>query len=346
MKQRQLTEFELGENIGVGTVGAIFQAQDKVHDCTVAVKILQATVSEDPVVAARFEREMLVLGKLSHPHIVHYFGGGRDGRQLFYAMELIAGGSLRDLLNESVRLPWQEVAGLAIQVCSALQHAHNHGVIHRDLKPTNLMFTPEGEVKLTDFGIALDATAPTITAAGLTVGSYAYMSPEQIKGEDVTGKTDLYALGCLLFEALTGRLPYPGKNFAEIFEQHLKSEPPSAREFDPDIPEAIDQLLRTLLAKDPEQRPFNARAVQAMLMQVIDPVRVATEDTAPAPSAAEDVPASAAVDRVQNAIRGRVAHRTALPPRPDVSWLRLGVVFAAIVITAVVAYLAGTLQSP
>ena len=344
MQQRQLAEFELGENIGVGTVGSIFQARDKVHDCNVAVKILQATVSEDPVVSARFEREMLILGKLSHPHIVHYFGGGRDGRQYFYAMELIAGGSLRDLLNESVRLPWQEVAGLAIQVCSALQHAHNHGVIHRDLKPTNLMFTPSGEIKLTDFGIALDATAPTITDAGLTVGSYAYMSPEQIKGEDVTGKTDLYALGCLLYEALTGRLPYPGKNFAEIFEQHLKSEPPSVRDFDPDIPAPIDELLRALLAKDPAQRPFNARSVQAALMQAIDPITGAAKEASPATSAAEDVPASAAVDRVQEAIRGRVAHRTVLPPRPEVSWWRLGVVFAAIVVTAVVAYVAGTFR--
>lgn len=344
MQQRQLEEFELGENIGVGTVGSIFQARDKVQDCKVALKILQATVSEDPVVSARFEREMLILGKLSHPHIVHYFGGGRDGRQLFYAMELIAGGSLRDLLNESVRLPWQEVAGLAIQVCSALQHAHNHGVIHRDLKPTNLMFTPEGQIKLTDFGIALDATAPTITDAGLTVGSYAYMSPEQIKGEDVTGKTDLYALGCLLYETLTGRLPYPGRNFAEIFEQHLKSEPPSVREFDPDIPEVIDQLVLTLLAKDPAERPFNARSVQATLMQAIDPVSGEKETPSAASNVAEDVPASAAVDRVQEAIRGRVAHRTMLPPRPEVSWLRLAFVFVAIVGTAVVAYLAGTLQ--
>jgi serine/threonine protein kinase len=261
-------QFVLGEPLGVGTVGSVYRAVLTPSGRAIAVKVLMPSVSDDESIAARFEREMLILEKLDHPNIVGYYGGGKSGGQLFYGMELVDGGSIKQLLEENGLLPWRVAVKHAAHVASALQHAHNHGIIHRDLKPSNLFLDREGEIKLGDFGIALDTHAADLTADGITVGTYGYMSPEQIRsGGAVTGQSDLYSLGCVLFEMLTGEPPYPGKNFAEIWEQHLHSPPPVPSEHGADCPEWLDKLVVQLLAKNPDERPFNARQVQGVLLQ-------------------------------------------------------------------------------
>ena len=261
-------QFILGEPLGVGTVGSVYRAVLTPSGRAIAVKVLLPSVSGDDSIAARFEREMLILEKLDHPNIVGYHGGGKSGGQLFYGMELVDGGSIKELLEENGLLPWRVAVKYAAQVASALQHAHNHGVIHRDLKPSNLFLDREGAIKLGDFGIALDTHAADLTADGITVGTYAYMSPEQIRsGGIVTGQSDLYSLGCVLFEMLTGEPPYPGKNFAEIWEQHLHSSPPLPSKHGADCPDWLDELVVQLLTKDPAERPFNARQVQGVLLQ-------------------------------------------------------------------------------
>ena len=274
--RRKLEEFELGDMLGTGTVGTVYQATDRKSDRSVAVKILLPEVSADRNIVARFEREMLILAKLSHPNIIHYYGGGQDevdgraGRCLFYAMEIVKGGSLKQLLANGGRLPWQQAVRYGIKLCSALQHAHNHGIVHRDLKPGNLYLTYEGEIKLGDFGIALDSGESGITATGLIVGTYLYMSPEQIRGEEGTvgSQTDLYALGCVLYEMLAGRPPFQGATFAQIFDQHLNNTHVPLSEVDPTLPKSLCDVVDTCLAKDPYERPINARHVQGVLSEL------------------------------------------------------------------------------
>lgn len=264
-------DFEIGESIGVGTVGTIYRVTHKDTGKVYALKLLHPSVGTDPLVVRRFRREMMILSKLNHPNIVAYFGDGdRDG-QLFYVMELILGGNLKDMLKNGGPFTWMEAAECGRQISSALQHAHNHGIIHRDLKPSNVFITQQGVIKLGDFGIARDLREHDLTDTGLTVGTYAYMAPELVKGErEITGQVDLYALGCVLFEILTGRPPYLGNNFAAIFEQHLHADPPHVRELAPQCPEALDRLIIQLLAKSPEDRPFNARAVQGILGELCE----------------------------------------------------------------------------
>ncbi|MBM84086.1 MAG: serine/threonine protein kinase [Planctomycetaceae bacterium] len=262
-------EFEVIEQIGNGTVGTVYRARMKSTDQIVALKVLLPAATHDKQISARFAREMVILERLNHPNIVKYHGGGEYNGQLFYAMELVEGGSLRDVLTRNGSMTWDESVECGWQVCSALQHAHNHGVIHRDLKPANLFLSKDGVVKLGDFGIALDLrTTSNITATGLTVGSYMYMSPEQIRGEPVTNQTDLYALGCLLFEMLMGRPPFPGQNFAHIFDQHLHTPAPPVNALSEVCPEPMESIIKQLLEKDPNSRPFNARSVQGMLAEV------------------------------------------------------------------------------
>ncbi|MCO6458949.1 MAG: serine/threonine protein kinase [Pirellulaceae bacterium] len=331
----QLSDFELGDTLGVGTVGTIYHARHKQTGQESALKILLPSVSEDQLIRARFRREMTILERISHPHIVKYLGGGRDGNQLFYAMEYVDSGSLKQVLKAGGPLRWREAASCAIQLCSALQHLHNHGIIHRDLKPGNLFFTRTGALKLGDFGIARDTKDTDLTADRLTVGTYAYMSPEQIRGDKgITGKTDLYALGCLLYEMLTGHPPYLGENFAQLFEQHLRDEPPSIRQSVPDCPLELDLMIRELMAKDPEKRPFNARTVQGRLIDLLE--GATSGITTKAEDGEQDVAASA-VDSAQRILSQRLVALTIVPEQRQVSWLSLagltlfivGVVWAA-----------------
>lgn len=260
--------FKLGDRIGMGTVGVVYRATSPDMDEPVAIKLLHPSVSNDEQIVDRFEREVTIMERLNHPNIVTHYGGGILDGQYFYAMQLLDHGSLKDLLSQEGRLQWQRVVVYADQIAAALQHAHNHGIIHRDLKPSNLFFTDEGMLVLGDFGIARDTHRADITADRITVGTYAYMSPEQICADrNISGKADLYSLGCVMYEMLTGQPPYMGANFAQIWEQHLHAAPRSMLQHGIECPEWLESLVVQLLAKDPNDRPFNARAVQGMLRQ-------------------------------------------------------------------------------
>jgi len=201
-------------------------------------------------------------------HIVRHYGGGMLDGQYFYAMQLLDHGSLKDRLARDGPLPWPQAAAYATQIASALQHAHNHGIIHRDLKPSNLFFTADGKLVLGDFGIARDTHMADITADRITVGTFAYMSPEQICADrSISGSADLYSLGCVMYEMLTGRPPFAGANFAQVWEQHLHAKPKGMRAQRVDCPEWLEKLVLQLLAKHPRERPFNARAVEGVLRQ-------------------------------------------------------------------------------
>jgi serine/threonine protein kinase len=257
--------FQLKEPLGVGAIGTVYRAKSDDLDVPVAVKVLHPNVAHDAGMVDRFQREIVIMERLNHPHIVRHFGGGMMGGQYFFAMELLDRGSLKDRLQQGP-LPWPLAALYAAQIAAALQHAHNHGVIHRDLKPSNLFFGADGRIILGDFGIARDTLDPDSTDAGKAVGTYAYMSPEQICADRmITGKSDLYSLGCVLYEMLTGKPPFSGENFAQIWDQHLHAAPRELREQEIECPEWLEQLVTQLLEKEPHKRPFNARAVQGLI---------------------------------------------------------------------------------
>jgi serine/threonine protein kinase len=258
--------FRLGDALGVGTVGTVYRAHSDDVEGPVAVKILHPNIAHDQQIVDRFQREIMIMERMNHPHIVRHYGGGMMDGQYFYAMQLLEHGSLKDRLRQHGALPWPQAAAYAAQIASALQHAHNHGITHRDLKPSNLFFGDDGRVVLGDFGIAYDGDDSDITGTGITVGTYAYMAPEQICADrEISGKSDLYSLGCVLYEMLTGKPPYTGANFAQIWDQHLHSSPTPLAELGIECPSWLTQLLDHLLQKDPEQRPFNARAVQGLI---------------------------------------------------------------------------------
>ncbi len=263
--------FKLLEPLGMGTVGTVYRAESPDLDHPVAVKMLHPTIAHDENINNRFQREITIMERLNHPHIVRNYGGGLMDGQYFYAMQLLSHGSLKERLEKTGPLSWSQAAAFAAQIASALQHAHNHGIIHRDLKTSNLFFDEKGRIVLGDFGIARDTHEADVTADGITVGTYAYMSPEQICADkDISGKADLYSLGCVMYEMLTGKPPFQGVNFAQIWDQHLNKKPLGLRERGIDCPEWLEKLVMQLLEKDPERRPFNARAVQGLIKDQLE----------------------------------------------------------------------------
>ncbi len=285
-----------------------------------AVKVLRASLCSDQLIRARFRREMEILSRLRHPHIVRYFGGGEHRGQLFYAMEVMEYGNLRQVLQRYTRLDWQEVASVGCHVAAALQHAHNHGIVHRDVKPSNLFLQADGGVKLGDFGIARDVKSADLAAHGITVGTHAYMAPEQIRGSlRLSGQADLYSLGCVLFELLTGRPPFQEPDPNRVLTMHLYSDPPRPSDLDVDCPPELEVWILQMLAKDPADRPFNARAVQGRLIRLLSGAGETDR-----PSVAGAVPRAAG-----NPGMHRLARRIADLHRPNIPWWKL-VVLAAI----------------
>jgi eukaryotic-like serine/threonine-protein kinase len=274
MESRFVWPFELLEKLGEGGMGVVYRARYVGNDRQVAVKLLPDEVASNETLLARFERELEVLKQLRHPNIVHCFGGTCETQQRFYAMELIEGGTLADMLSIKERLPWETAVDFALQMCAALQHAHERGIIHRDIKPGNFLLTKAGQIKLSDFGLATMVSGSRITAAGKTLGTIQYMSPEQIRGKPpLTHRSDLYALGCVIHEMLTGDPPYLGDSTAEVLQKHLKGPIPHVAAEIIDCPLELDELVFQLLSKDAEQRPESAAIVAARLEGILQPGR-------------------------------------------------------------------------
>ena len=326
MSKYQLDDYDLVETLGVGTVGSIYLAVNKKTGLAYALKVLLPIMAQDKLVVTRFEREMYILQRLDHPNIIRYYGRGREGDKLFYVMELVKGATLKEVLGVARSLRWPEAVECGRQICSALQHAHNHGVIHRDLKPGNIFLAEEtSQLKLGDFGIARDMRAQDVTEVGLTVGTYAYMAPELIRGERfISGSVDLYALGCVMFELLTGHTPFMGDNFAQIFDQHLQKAPPSVRESGVDCPQELDELITRLLAKEPAERPHNARAAQGELCDIYEKYTGEVQESV----------AQQPGDRPAASVRpdlGQLPGRLRFGESRETSWTRLLALTAAVV---------------
>jgi serine/threonine-protein kinase len=265
--------FVIEKPLGSGAMGAVYRARYTKNGKKMALKVIGLGLVGNETSLARFEREASILKQLNHPNIVRFYGAGRSQNTPYYAMEYIEGESLDRAMARRSRLTWEEVVQLGCQLCDALQHAHEKGIIHRDLKPSNLMILPDGTIKLTDFGIAKDTDVTALTAANCTVGTAAYMSPEQCRGDrDLTFKSDLYSLGVLFYELLTGRKPFIAETPMDMFLLHLQAQCERPSRLVLETPVWLDTLICQLLEKKPDQRPRDAAMVKRALEDVLEKV--------------------------------------------------------------------------
>jgi eukaryotic-like serine/threonine-protein kinase len=256
--------YEIGERLGSGGMSSVHQATDLILERTVAVKILAEHLSDDERFVARFRREALAVAKLIHPNIVQVYDTGIDEGRHYIVMEYVQGRSGAQILQRHGPLDAETTAEIGAQACAGLDYAHRRGIIHRDVKPGNLMIVggPVGggemTMKLTDFGIARAVEQTRITQVGSVVGTAAYLSPEQVRGEEATPATDVYALGVVLYQFLTGRLPYEGSTLAELAvrQQNEKPLPPST--YNDEVPETLGAAVLRALEGDPNRRYASA----------------------------------------------------------------------------------------
>jgi eukaryotic-like serine/threonine-protein kinase len=256
--------YETGEKLGTGGMSNVYKATDRILERTVAVKVLAEHLSDDERFVARFKREALAVAKLIHPNIVQVYDTGVDEGRHYIVMEYVEGRSGAQILQRHGPVEPEIAAEIGIQACAGLDYAHRRGIIHRDVKPGNLMIVggPVGGgemiVKLTDFGIARAIEQTRITQVGSVVGTAAYLAPEQVRGEEATPATDVYALGVVLYQFLTGRLPYEGSSLAELAvrQQNEKPLPPST--YNSDVPETLGAAVLRALEGDPNRRYASA----------------------------------------------------------------------------------------
>ena len=281
--------YRLIEPLGSGGMAEVYLAHDEVLDRNVALKILRSQYASDEEFVERFRREAQSAARLSHPNIVSIYDRGRSEDGAYYiAMEYVPRGTLKDRILRDGALKPGVATGVALQVADALSVAHENGVIHRDIKPQNVLVTGTGDAKVTDFGIAR-AVSSAVTATSVVLGTAGYMSPEQAMGEPVGPQSDLYSLGVVLFEMLTGTLPYTAENPVAQAMKHINEPPCSPREVNPNVPEALDALTLKLLAKNPGDRYASATELANDLERLrsgLSPIAVDTKKmTAPLPSA-------------------------------------------------------------
>jgi serine/threonine-protein kinase len=307
--QTMAGRYELGDRLGSGGMSTVYAATDRVLERTVAVKVLAEHLSDDEKFVARFRREALAVAKLIHPNIVQVYDTGVDADRHFIVMEFVEGRSGAQLLQTEGRLGAATSVQVGVQACSGLEYAHRQGIIHRDVKPGNLMVIggpagrtrqgaghdpPTGEmtVKLADFGIARAAEQTRLTQVGSVVGTAAYLAPEQARGEETTPAADVYALGVVIYQLLTGRLPWEGTTLAELAIRRENEKPLSPTSYDPNVPDELSTAVLRALEGEVANRYTTAREFSAALrsgLAGIDPPIAASEATtrvAPADTAA------------------------------------------------------------
>ncbi len=259
--------YEIIAKLGSGGMSHVYQARCTILNRIVTVKILRSELAEDKDFVRRFQVEAQAVASLSHPNIVSIYDVGEANGVPYLVMEYVEGLNLKEIIQREGRLSPAEATNLGVQVCAALAHAHEKGIIHRDIKSQNIMVTAAGRVKVTDFGLArvLSVPSATVTHSGTVMGSVHYFSPEQARGEESGPKSDLYSLGVVLYEAVAGHLPFQGDNPITIALKHLQDTPPPLRRENPAIPPRLEEIILKALAKDPAQRFQSAREMQQAL---------------------------------------------------------------------------------
>ncbi|MGH3343951.1 MAG: protein kinase domain-containing protein [Carbonactinosporaceae bacterium] len=263
--------YRLLESLGRGGMGEVWRAEDLALTRPVAVKLMLPAGAADAGLVERFHREARAAARLSHPNLVTLYDFGAAGGAPFLVMELVHGRSLADVLREQGPLPPDRVAGIGAQVARALATAHAAGVVHRDVKPANLLLTDSGMVKVTDFGIArfVDAAVTALTQTGAVFGTGPYLSPEQALGRPAEAASDLYSLGCVLYELLVGHPPFTAQNAATLLYHHVHDQPLPPSQLRADVPAGLEQLILGLLAKEPGERPGSGATQAAEIAEAL-----------------------------------------------------------------------------
>jgi eukaryotic-like serine/threonine-protein kinase len=257
----QLGRYNIIGELGQGAMGTVYKAVDPLIDRVVAIKTitLSLALDEKDEYEARFYQEAKAAGRLSHPNIVTIYDVGKSGDIAYIAMEFLQGRELRDILNDGKRMPVDQVIDIVAQVATGLAYAHEHDIVHRDVKPSNIMVVRDGHVKITDFGIARMASASVRTQTGMVLGSPKYMSPEQVMGKLTDQRSDIFSLGVMLYEMLTGQAPFTGENVNAIMYQTLNAVPPPPSTLSPAVPEMLNFIVAKALAKDLDDRYQDAK---------------------------------------------------------------------------------------
>lgn len=266
--------YQIIEMIGGGGMANVYLAKDLILNRQVAIKMLRMEFANDEEFIARFDREAQSATSLSHPNIVNIYDVGDEDHLLYMVMEYVDGMTLKEYIHRFSPLPIQDVVDIMKQITSAIHHAHEHNIIHRDIKPQNILIDQNGQVKVTDFGIAIALSSTALTQTNSILGSVHYLSPEQARGGLATKKSDIYSLGIVFFELLTGRLPFSGHSPVSIALKHLQNNTPSVRSYQPDIPQSIENIVLRATAKDPFHRFQSVTDMYHSLETALDPNRV------------------------------------------------------------------------
>ena len=292
-------------NIGSGGMANVFLARDLILDREVAIKVLRYDFLNDQSAIRRFQREMLASTELVHPNIVTVYDAGQEGETQFLVMEYVKGMDLKRYIQTQYPIPYGRIVDIMQQILSAVALAHQHRIIHRDLKPQNILIDESGTVKITDFGIAVALSETSITQTNSMLGSVHYLSPEQARGSMATNQSDIYAIGIILYEMLTGKVPFDGESAVTIALKHFQEELPSVRLYDRHVPQSLENVVLKATAKDPIDRYQSAEEMSADLATVLDPSRLNepvwhpanhVEETKVLPNLTEQVPSAVPVE--------------------------------------------------
>ena len=253
--------YEIISKNGVGGMATVYKAKDKVLNRDVAVKVLKDEFTTDEEFVKRFNSEALAAASLTHPNIVSIYDVGNEDGIYYIVMELVRGKTLKQIITEEGALPWKWSVNIAMQIASALETAHKNNIVHRDIKPHNIIITEDGVAKVTDFGIAKAVSNSTITAFGTTIGSVHYFSPEQAKGGYTDAKSDIYSLGVVMYEMLTGKVPFDADTSVSVALKHMQEQPVPPMEINENIPKAVNDIILKAMQKEPMARYQTATAM-------------------------------------------------------------------------------------
>ena len=307
--------YKVTEKIGEGGMGAVFKGIDLMLEREVAIKMLRPELASQPQVVERFRSEAVTLAKLNHPNIATLFSFLRQGEDFFMVMEFVRGETLDSLIRRTGAMPCERAVALLNQALDGIDHAHRMGIIHRDIKPANMMLTENGILKVMDFGIARVLGTSRMTKQGNIVGTIEYMSPEQVRGQETDARSDIYSLGILLYEMLTGRVPFSSDSEYDLMRMQIENAPEPPRVFCAQIPQPVEQAIMRSLAKRPEARFQGAaefRTVLSSALSGVTPTIIVTPAAAPPATRLGDAPPAAAAS-------GVVAKETRLANEPTVA---------------------------
>ncbi len=258
--------YKIEDKLGEGGMGAVYRGVDTMLDREVAIKALKPELASQTSVVERFRTEAVTLAKLNHPNVATLYTMFRQGEELYMVLEFVRGETLDHILQRRGVLPAEEAIPVFCQVLDGIDHAHELGIVHRDIKPANMMLTEKGTLKVLDFGIARLLGSARMTRAGNIIGTLEYMAPEQVRGLETDGRSDIYALGMMLYEVLTGKLPFDTENEFELMKAQTEMVPPSPRSVNPAIPEDVEAAIMKAIEKDPDKRFQTAGDFREVLM--------------------------------------------------------------------------------